>query len=71
MLWTKALHLIFMVTWFAGLLHRSPGHRPTLAGSGTLAAKSIRGRFHSLCECAAIPGRVNRPALHNPREVRV
>ena len=61
MLWVKALHLIFMVTWFAGLWIHPTGHRPSLAGAGTAAAKSIRGRFHSRRECVAIPGDANSP----------
>ena len=47
MLWLKALHLIFMVTWFAGLSF------PTrisalLAESGSLRLKQVQARLRSL-----------------------
>ena len=62
MLRVKALHFVFMVTWFAGLSIFLPGRRPAPAGSGALAAKSIRRRLHPLRVCAAAPGRENSPA---------
>jgi len=61
MLWLKAFHVIFVVTWFAGLglLIRTSGSCPSPA---SLGAGKARAGSRSLRSRAGVPARENSPA---------
>jgi uncharacterized membrane protein len=63
MLWFKALHLIFMVTWFAGLSFLIPDTGLPVRIRGRLHANKVRMRSHSLRERALILKRENSPCV--------
>ncbi len=60
--WLKAFHIIFMVTWFAGLYVFLPGHRSSWPGPGSPSAARVRAGSRTLRVRAAIPGGTNSPA---------
>ncbi len=60
MLWLKALHLIFMVTWFAGLLLLIPDIGLPDRVRGRMSTNKVRTRSHSLCSRVSVHRHENR-----------